>query len=142
MHMIDKPAVTKMHSTDYPWVTDESLVRYLTAVPHRPNLMVHCREARSESVVEALQPLCTAPVFALKVPGPLRVPLARAGTLLIEDAAALTLTQQIALHDWLNIGRGDLQIITVTSRPLWPMVQEGKFLEGLFYRLNVVYLES
>ena len=50
--------------------------------------------------------------------------------------------QQIELHDWLNVSRGAVQVVTVTSQPIWPLVEEGRFLEGLFYRLNVVTLEA
>jgi DNA-binding NtrC family response regulator len=35
-----------------------------------------------------------------------------------------------------------VQIVSITSEPLWPLVEQGRFLEGLFYRLNVVTLEA
>jgi DNA-binding NtrC family response regulator len=54
----------------------------------------------------------------------------------------MTLPQQIELYDWLNAGRGAVQMVSVTSKSIWPLVEEGRFLEGLFYRLNVITLEA
>ena len=42
----------------------------------------------------------------------------------------------------IGAGRGDVQIVSMTSAPLWPLVVDGDFLEGLFFRLNVVCLEA
>jgi DNA-binding NtrC family response regulator len=62
--------------------------------------------------------------------------------LVIRDAAAMTLAQQIELFDWMTgAGRG-AQVLSVTSRPLLSLVQDGRFLEGLFYRLNVVSIAA
>jgi DNA-binding NtrC family response regulator len=60
----------------------------------------------------------------------------------VADASRMTLPQQIELYDWLNAGRGAVQIVSITSEPIWPLVEAGRFLEGLFYRLNVVTLEA
>src|SRR5437660_469565 len=35
----------------------------------------------------------------------------------------------------IGAGRGDVQIVSMTSAPLWPLVVDGDFLEGLFFRL-------
>ena len=42
----------------------------------------------------------------------------------------------------MNAGHGSVQIVSITSQPIWPLVEAGRFLEGLFYRLNVVTLEA
>jgi DNA-binding NtrC family response regulator len=39
-------------------------------------------------------------------------------------------------------GSGRLQVIAVVFEVLYPRVEEGGFLEGLFYRLNMVCLEG
>jgi DNA-binding NtrC family response regulator len=41
-----------------------------------------------------------------------------------------------------GMGRREVQIVSVTSAPLRPLVEDGEFLEGLFLRLNVVCLEA
>jgi transcriptional regulator of aromatic amino acid metabolism len=85
---------------------------------------------------------CAAPVHLIRLPGLFDLPLAKRGTVVIADASAMTLPQQIELYDWLNAGRGAVQMVSVTSKSIWPLVEEGRFLEGLFYRLNVITLEA
>jgi hypothetical protein len=140
--MMTKSVVAKMHSTDFPWVSDDDLMRYLTEAPQRPNLLVRCSPRAGATIVGLLQAMCAAPVVAVELPGPLMLPTRRAGTLVLQGASAMTLPQQIELHDWLSVGPGSVQVVTITSEPLWDLVQQGRFLEGLFYRLNVVYLEA
>jgi hypothetical protein len=140
--MMTNSVVTKMHSTDFPWVSDDNLMRYLTAAPQRPNLLVRCSPRAGNAIVCSLRAMCAAPVVVVDLPGPLTLPTRRAGTLVLQGASGMTLAQQIHLHDWLSAGRGSLQVVTITSEPLWDLVQQGRFLEGLFYRLNVVYLEA
>jgi len=75
-----------------------------------------------------------------RLPGRLALPSQPVGTLLLENVAALALAQQIRLHDWMSGSR--TQVISVVFAPLYPMVERGEFLEGLFYRLNMVTLEA
>jgi DNA-binding NtrC family response regulator len=63
-----------------------------------------------------------------------------AGTLLLWDVARLTRGQQMQLHDWITDRPRDAQVISISSAPLLPLVEDGEFLEGLFYRINVVSL--
>ena len=57
------------------------------------------------------------------------------GTLVLKNPAGLTAHEQSQLFDW--IGRHPAaQIITVTSEPLYPLVQAGVFSDDLYYRLN------
>jgi len=50
--------------------------------------------------------------------------------------------QQIDLFDWLDRFGTTSQILSFTSSALWPLVERGRFLAGLFYRLNVVTLTA
>jgi transcriptional regulator of aromatic amino acid metabolism len=54
----------------------------------------------------------------------------------------MSLGQQVALYDWLTDGCEHLQVVSISSVPLLPLVEEGRFLEGLFYRLNVIHLDA
>jgi hypothetical protein len=127
-----------MHPTEYPRNADDTFMRYLTTGPHRPNLLVLGQ--MTNGLLASLQSACTAPLHAIRMPGPLEVPDVTKGTLFVENPAGMTSRQQIAFHDWLDAGHHDVQIISISREPLWPLVQEGRFLEGLFYRLNVVSL--
>jgi transcriptional regulator of acetoin/glycerol metabolism len=131
-----------MHATDFSSISNFVLVRSLTSVGHRPNLLVLCAGRTRDAVITSLMTSCSPPFHHCALPGPLQLPADRNGTLFLNDAAAMTLSQQIALNDWMDRGHGDVQIISVTSEPLWPLVEQGAFLEGLFYRLNIVCLEA
>ena len=98
----------------------------------RPALLVHCRNRAADVVVDSMLSWCASPVHVVRLPGTLDLPLARTGTLVGCDASRLMLPQQIELHDWLNAGRGAVQIVSITSEPLRPLVEAGRFLEGLF----------
>lgn len=134
--------VTTMQATDFSSPADTNLMMSLFTQGRRPALLVHCRNRAAAVVVDSMLSWCASPVHVVRLPGTLDLPLARTGTLVVADASRLTLPQQIELHDWLNAGRGAVQIVSITSEPLWPLVEAGRFLEGLFYRLNVVTLEA
>ncbi len=111
----------------------------LTSGTPRPNLLVSCSGVSLEPVVTRLARHCQTPFEVCPVPGRLQLPEHRVSTLLTYDAAALTLKQQIDLYDWIS-GRGrETQVIAVTSTPLFSLVENGEFLEGLCHRLNGVH---
>jgi transcriptional regulator of aromatic amino acid metabolism len=137
-----KPMVISMHSTDFDGVSDLVLLQWLTVRDLRPNFLVMCSDVESEAITKHLMTFCAPPFHVCALPGMLRLPRASGGTLFLEGVAALTLSQQIVLNDWIGAGHGDVQIVSMTSAPLWPLVEDGEFLEGLFFRLNVVCLEA
>ena len=134
--------VITMHSTDFVGVSDLVLLQWLTLRDFRPNLLVTCRDVEIVAITKHLMRFSAPPFHVCALPGPLQLPSATEGALFLEDVAALTLRQQIALNDWISGGRGEVQIVSMTSAPLWPLVEDGEFLEGLFFRLNVVCLEA
>lgn len=134
--------MTTMHSTEFPWATDAPLVRRLTTEDRRVNLLVCCRGRGADRVLETLMAVVRAPFHVCTLPGPLELPSHKTGTFFLENASALTLAQQIRLQDWMSANLGRIQVISVVFDPLYPMVEQGQFLEGLFYRLNVVSLEA
>jgi hypothetical protein len=135
-----KPPVFTMHSPDFPWVADRMLLRTLTSGSRRPSLLVVCEDVAPDAVLGSLRKSCVLPFNFCSLPGALRLPPTRKGTLFVLDVSAMTLSQQIAFHDWLDEGCGEMQIISLTSRPLAPLVEQGEFVGGLFYRLNVLTL--
>ena len=63
-------------------------------------------------------------------------------TLILTDAASLDGAQQQRLLTWLDDRRdGDVQVISLTSTPLFPLVETKVFDPQLYYRLNTVLLE-
>jgi DNA-binding NtrC family response regulator len=76
---------------------------------------------------------------------------AHMGTLFLDEIAELTPTMQVNLlrvlqdrrvqrvggEDWIDV---DLRLICATHQDVRAMVEEGKFREDLYYRINVVHL--
>ena len=130
-----------MHSTDFVQVSGLLLLQWVTLRELRPNLLVTCGHVEIEAITKHLMAFC-APPFHVCPMGTLRLPSATTGTLFVEGVAELTLTQQIVLNDWISAGHDRVQIVSLTPAPLWPLVENGEFLEGLFFRLNVVCLQA
>jgi len=129
--------MTVVNSPDFVSFTDMDLLCALTSSRRRPNLLVDCVDAEAEGVLARLRALADAPFVMCELPGPLELPSGGRGTLLLNDAAELTIEQQITLFDWLP-WHGAVQVISVTHHRVIHLVREGRFLEGLFYRLNTI----
>jgi transcriptional regulator of acetoin/glycerol metabolism len=104
------------------------------------NALVIVSTAATEAAVTSLlahlrQPIVHWQPRALREP-----PKGSAGTLVIREVDALDSAQQRQLLEWLD-GPDHVQVISVASCPLFPLVLCGGFDEGLYYRLNVVYVE-
>jgi DNA-binding NtrC family response regulator len=127
-----------VNSPDFVSFSDMDLLRALTASERRPNLLVDCVGGATDDVLAQLRAICKSPFYGCQLPGRLDLPDTTNGTLLLNDVAALTITQQVTLFDWLQHRRGGIQVVSVTQKRLMGMVCDGRFLEGLFYRLNTI----
>jgi hypothetical protein len=105
-------------------------------------VLVQCLDVGTGPAFEVMAGLCVHTPHVYFLPGPLDLPADDARTLLIGDVSTLTLQQQIDFYDWLERGNETVQVISLTSAPLWPLVTSGRFLEGLFYRLNVMSVSA
>lgn len=132
-------------SADTASASDTALLQRLLTKHHRPNVLVECPAAAARFVLCQLAQTGVQPMQHSALPGALALPDVRRGTLLIENVTALTAAQQQALYAWLTDGPADglpMQVISVATEPLLPAVQEGRFLEALYYRLNIVRMDS
>jgi hypothetical protein len=114
--------------------------RFLISERLRPNILIVCASEELEAVVTRVMGLCKRPVHERRLPCDLSLSEEMTGTLLVWDVAQLSRGQQMKLHDWMTGRPRDAQVISVTSAPLLPLVEDGQFLEALFYRINVVSL--
>ncbi len=115
-----------------------------SAIAHDPhlNVLVQCVDVAASSAFDVLADLCPRRPHVRVLPGPLSLPDVDDGRpVIIGDVSLMTLQQQIALYDWQD-EHDSTQIISLTSRSLWPLVTSGRFLEGLFYRLNVMSVQA
>src|SRR5258706_3110109 len=68
-------------------------------------------------------------------------PVARGGTVVLHEVGTLAADDQLHLLDWLEHAVARTQVISTTSRPLLPQVQNGAFIERLFYPPNTICLD-
>ncbi|MEO8521236.1 MAG: hypothetical protein ABI603_07735 [Acidobacteriota bacterium] len=105
------------------------------------HFLVRCEPRGFEALAELAEHLCAPPVRVCRLPGRLRLPRDHGGTLLLNDVAALALGDQIALYDWLSRPGSQARVIAGTSSSPGSLIGRGRFLEGLFNRLNDVQFD-
>ena len=99
-------------------------------------------EVTSEQRNEALHELRTASGRDACFPQgttPFELPTVPSSIVVIEDVAALSPGDQHALLHWLDCHH-DAMVLSFAVSPVFPLVTNGTFLEGLFYRLNIITL--
>ncbi len=131
-----------LHSPQLVTLSEAKLLRALMSENRRPNLLVECKGVSVEAAVRHIVAFCEPPYHVTALPGNLELPETQKGTLLLADVAMMSLGQQMRVFDWLPRDCGNLQVVSISSVPVRALVDEGKFLEGLFYRLNVISLEA
>ena len=131
-----------MNSPDVGFSHEIALLRTLSLGKDRPNVMVMNTQASVDRVVEQLTTVCQAPIQVCRFPGILDLASVISGTLVLGDIDRLTIGQQISLSDWLWRTRNDIQIVSIARAPMMELIAEGRFLEGLFYRLNTIVLRT
>ena len=134
--------MTAIGSFEFNRLPDSILLGWLTGGSHRANVLIECRETSADIATRHLMTWCALPFRYCALPGRLDLPTTRKGTLLLKDVATLTLSQQVMLYDWLSTPGGEMQVISLATTPLRNLVEDGEFLEGLFYRLNVIRLDG
>jgi len=105
----------------------------------QPNVLLIGSQAETAALLPELLACCRQPVH--EIDGANDDPRPNAGTLLFRNITALSKEEQETLSDWLEC-RAGVQVVSVADEPLYPLVAEGAFSAGLFYRLNVVTLAA
>jgi transcriptional regulator of aromatic amino acid metabolism len=123
-----------------PPVFREAWLRSLMSRDPRPNVLVQSPVMPVAAVAAELAGFC-AHLQVCRVPGTLSLPEPSdrsLRTFLIGDVACLTPQQQFILWDWMNNRDRRIQVVSITSVPLLPLVEDGRFLDSLFYQLNII----
>jgi len=129
-------------ASDFTSLSEAEWLRCLVSQQPRPNLHVLCDRNEVEPAVSHLMRHSTGSLQSCRLPGALNLPATAIDAFVVRDAAAMTLAQQIELFDWMTgAGRG-VQVISVASRPLAFLVEDGRFFEGLFCLLKAVSLAT
>jgi hypothetical protein len=109
------------------------------------------REGRFNLLLEGPQASTDAAILLLKRhlrgivhwrPGtaPPELPLRKVNTLLVENVGSLQANEQSTLLTWTSDTENKIQIVAVTTDPLFRLVGRGLFNERLYYRLNTIFL--
>jgi len=107
-----------------------------------PNVLLTGCLAAATSTLDDLRSCFRPPVVTWCAGTPLILPPAAASrTLILNEAASLSVEDQLRLLAWLQRSDGTTQVITTTSCPLFPLVERGAFLEGLYDYLSAVCLD-
>ncbi len=121
--------------------SEPTMRHWLEATDRCPNLLIQCTPGAEDRVASKVRAWCGQPLQLCELPGPLRLPMDPQGTLVLNDVADMNLGQQLVLHDWMTNARG-AQVISITSAHLPTLVAQGRFMEALFYRLNIVWVDA
>jgi hypothetical protein len=107
----------------------------------RPNVLVRGPGEATHAFVDAVTPYLQSPVHNLACEGGFTLPAGR-GTLILDHLDALGREEQEKLLTWLDDPQhAGTQVISLTPARLYTSVQHQTFLNALYYRLNVIYLE-
>jgi transcriptional regulator of acetoin/glycerol metabolism len=134
--------VTRLYASDVPWCLEPLLLKDVTLGGKRPNLLINCALDDAERVARDLAQWCAQPVSKCSMPGWIDVPTDASGTLLVTRIEEMTLDQQIVLFDWMTLTRQRTQIISLATTRLEQLVRDGRFLDGLLFRLNALQLDA
>jgi len=108
----------------------------------RVNILLIGPAGPIQGVLELLEKTCASPIAAWR-PGERLVlpPIGRARTFILHDACALPVDDQCAFANWLERADGRVQVISTSPASLLPRVHSGEFLDTLYYRLNMVFVD-
>jgi hypothetical protein len=106
-----------------------------------PNVLIVGSDRSADAVIDRLRPCFSPPLHTCDLPGRLALPSIGGGTLLLRHVAELGCDQQDQLLRWLDQNGGHVQVVSVSSTPLFSRVEEGRFDRRLYYRLNTVLEE-
>lgn len=108
--------------------------------PWRPNILLIGPPAAVADLLPDVLSRCREPVH--EICGGHITLMPGAGTVVLRDLADLDRGAQRALLHWLDVQGGRVQVISLASAPLFPLVAGGEFSEALFYRLNMVTVHA
>ena len=110
-----------------------------TFLTTRANTVVVGNEDAALGLWTAVWPTLQKPIYWVDADR-LSLPRQSAGTLMLQGAHALSMSAQQRLFEWLDRDARAMRVLTTSAEPLFPLVEGGRFLEVLYYRLNMLLL--
>ena len=109
----------------------------------RVNLLLIHQESSAAGLLDQLLPDLNEPIARWRPGQRLVLPsIHLAGTIVLQDVGALCPDEQRRLLDWLEESGGRTQVVSTTAESLLARVNEGTFIDTLYYRLNTVCVET
>ena len=105
-----------------------------------PNILVVGPAAFVNAALRSIEPLVPQPIVSWRPSETRAVPADSYATLVIHRVDTADAAQQRQLCDWFDKRPGHIQVVSTALAPLYPFVENGTFLEALYYRLNHVSL--
>jgi hypothetical protein len=105
------------------------------------NVLVEAMPAVALEILEKLRPLLLHPIEEYQPTAGVPLPQPPEGTLILLGVQSLDADQQAQLRRWLDEGKDRVQCASISSEPLFTLVEAGRFDASLYYRLNIVRIE-
>jgi hypothetical protein len=105
-----------------------------------PNLLICAATPLAIAIVTALS-------LGLRQPVQIQGAWSRAsaptsGTLVLHGVDRLDPREQRELFAWLDATHETVQVVSLSTRPIFPLVTQGLFLDPLYYRLNTIFVDT
>jgi hypothetical protein len=114
----------------------------ISALALRVNILLVGDGVVTQRVLDRLCASLVTPRFTWHGGARLTLPHATARcTLLLRDVDTLPRRDQRRLEAWFEQADGATQVISTTTRPLYPIVLSGAFSDRLYYHLNTVLID-
>lgn len=105
-----------------------------------PNILLIGPSAFALAALKSIEPVVPQPIVTWRPHETHDVPSGPFGTLVIHRVDTADAEQQQKLCGWFDARPRHVQVVSTALAPLYPFVEEGTFLEALYYRLNHVCL--
>ena len=107
------------------------------------NVLLEGPEPALKGFLDVLIPHVMTPVLWDQPGVPRELGAGVHGTLILRDVGELSAEAQERVLQWLDDASldGQIQIVSTSATPLFPLVERGLFDSRLYYRLNVVLLD-
>jgi hypothetical protein len=105
------------------------------------NTMLIGPRSLTHEIVKTVRRKLQAPVVHVTPDAGLSLPSpGSTGTILLDDVEQLTMADQRRLFDWLGSIPTHTRVVCTSTRPLINLLRRGAFFDGLYYRLNTLYV--
>ena len=105
----------------------------------RPNVLLMGPDSAVTGFLELLLPRLQPPVSECR-DGRFVLPAASGGTLILHEVSRLDAGNQQRLAEWLAESERQIQVISTSSCPLYPLVERNELSAPLYYSLNVIMI--